>query len=80
MKLAYKEGIHLKNIHWIIIYYYRLFYFKNKSLPNIRNLLNYLNFKYNKKYDSIFLYNLFPKGVIKQISKISCLPKNVQCF
>ncbi len=80
IKLALKEGIHLKYIHWVIIYYFRLFYFKYNSLPNIRNLLNFLNIKYNKQYNSIFLYKLFPKGVIKQVSKISNLPKNVQCF
>ncbi len=80
IKLALNEGIYLEYIHWVIIYYFRFFYFKYNSLPNIRNLINFLNIKYNKKYDSIFLYKLFPKGIMRQVSKISCLPENVQCF
>ncbi len=79
MKLAFKEGIKLSYIHWKIIYYFRFFYFEYGNIPNIRSLLNYLN-KYNNKYDSILLYNLFPKGLIKQVSKIACLPLSVQCF
>ncbi len=80
IKIAYNYGIKLNYHHWIIIYYYRFFYFKHRNLPNIRNLLNFLNKKYKKKYDSIYLYRLFPKGVIKQVSDIACLPKKVQCF
>ncbi len=80
INLALKLGINLKYIHWIIIYYYRFFYFKHKILPSIRNLLIYLNKKYNKKYNSIYLYTLFPKGVIKQVCQISYLPEKIQCF
>ncbi len=84
ISLAYKFNIKLKYIHWIIIYYYRFFYFKYKILPSVRKLLIFLNEKFknkfNKKIDSFFLYKLFPKGLIKQVCIISCLPNKTQCF
>ncbi len=79
IKLALNENIILNNFHWKIIYYVRNFYFKNKLLPNIRNILCFLN-KKKVNFDSIFLFKLFPKGIIKQCSKIACLPENVSCF
>ncbi len=80
IELAKKQGLILKKIHWKIIYFYRKFYFKNGLLPNIKLLLCYLN-KKNHKYNSFFLFNLFPKGLNKQISNICCLSnKIVICF
>ncbi len=79
IKLALKENIILNNIHWKIIFYVRNFYFKNKVFPNTRNILFFLNKKKNY-FDSIFLFKLFPKGIIKQCSKIACLPDYVSCF
>ncbi len=80
INIALKEGIILNIYYWRIIFYYRLFFFKNNIIPNIRNLLNFLNKKYKCNYDSFYLFKLFPKGFIKQITKITCLPDNVQCF
>lgn len=80
INLAYKININLRYIHWVIIYFYRSFYFKYNILPSIRNLLIFLNKKYSTKYNSIYLYKLFPKGLIKQVCFISCLPNNIQCF
>ncbi len=79
-KLAKKQGLILDKIHWKIIYFYRNFYFKNGLLPNSKLLLQYLN-KKNYKYDSFFLFNLFPKGLNNQVSKICCLSKEIViCF
>ncbi len=80
LSIAKSEGINLNISHWRIIFYIRFFYFKYKIIPNIRNLLNYLNNKFNKKYDGIYLFKLFPKGFNRQIIKITCLPENIQCF
>ncbi len=80
IKIANKKGIILSKIHWKIIYFYRNFYFKNKLLPNIKILLFYLN-KNKNKYNSIYLFKLFPKGLIKQILDICGLSnKIVSCF
>ncbi len=80
IEIANKNGIKLKKIHWKIIYFFRSFYFKNKYLPNIRIVLMFLN-KDNIKYNSIYLFKLFPKGFLKQISDICCLSnKLVICF
>ncbi len=83
-RLAKKQGIILKNIHWKIILFYRKYFFLNKVIPSIRLLLIYLNKNESnkKKYNSLVLFNLFPKGVVKQILIISCLPKEsiMNCF
>ncbi len=80
INIAFKENIILNIYYWRIIFYFRFYYLKNKIIPNTRNLLNFLNKRYNYKYNSLYLFKLFPKGVIKQITKISCLPNNMQCF
>lgn len=80
INIAFKYGIILNIYYWRIIFYYRFFYIKNKIIPNIRNLLNFLNKKYNCNYDSFYLLKLFPNGFIKQIVKITCLPGNIRCF
>ncbi len=80
-KIAKIENIKMTKMHWVIIYYFREFYYLNKSTPNIRNLLTFLNKKFkNKVINSIFLFNLFPNGVMNQILKISCVPDFVRCF
>ncbi len=78
--IAVKENVLMTNIHWVIVYYFRSYYFKYSSIPSTINLLVYLNIKYNKKYDSIFLFKLFPEGVFNQVLKISCLSSFIRCF
>ncbi len=80
INIALKENIVLNIYYWRIIFYFRFFYIKNYNIPNVRNLLNFLNKKYNNNYNSLYLYKLFPKGFMKQIIKITCLPSNVRCF
>ncbi len=83
ISIASKYGIKLNYIHWKIIYYFRFFYFKNGNIPNIRNLIIFLNknvYFNNYKFDSLFLYKLFPGGLIKQVTSIACIPSFVQCF
>ncbi len=80
IKIAKKQGLILQKIHWKIIYFYRNFYNKNGLLPNSKILLQYLN---NKKhiYNSFLLFNLFPKGLNKQVSDICCLSNKIFiCF
>ncbi len=79
--IAKKEGLLMSNIHWLVIIYFRCYFFKNKSLPNNRILLSYLNKTFMlKKFNSIDLYKLFPKGLFKQVCLIGNLPKNINCF
>ncbi len=80
IKIAYNEGIIMNNSHWKIIYYFRFYYFKKKSIPSVISLMNFLNKKSNNKYNSVYLFKLFPKGLIKQVTKISCLSKYISCF
>ncbi len=80
INIALKENIILDIYYWRIIFYYRFFYIKNNFIPKIRNLLFFLNKKYNSNYDSLYLYKLFPKGFIKQIINITCLPSSIRCF
>ncbi len=80
IRIASKQGLVLKKIHWKIIYFYRDFYYKNGLLPNIKLLLEYLN-NNKSNYNSIILFNLFPKGLNKQVSEICCLSNKIfVCF
>ncbi len=81
LNIAKKESINMSVVHWVIIYYFRSYYFRFKNIPKTRNVLTYLNFKYvKKKYDSLVLFKLFPKGFVGQVLKISCLSSFVRCF
>ncbi|QJC28435.1 TusE/DsrC/DsvC family sulfur relay protein [Enterobacteriaceae endosymbiont of Plateumaris consimilis] len=80
-KIAFKEGIILTTKHWEIIYLLRILYKKFNTVPNLRMLVISLNKKYGfLKFDSTYIFNLFPKGPIKQASKIAGLPKTNICL
>ncbi|QJC29773.1 TusE/DsrC/DsvC family sulfur relay protein [Enterobacteriaceae endosymbiont of Plateumaris sericea] len=79
--IACKEGIILTSDHWEIIYLLRMLYKKFNTIPNVRMLILILKKKYgNLKGNSTYIFNLFPKGPIKQASKIAGLPKSNICL
>lgn len=84
-KIAYqiskKENILMNEDHWKIIYFLRNFYLVNKKLPKVRIIIESVTFKFNHKYEnSIYLFTLYPKGVLVQASKIAGIPKSINCF
>ncbi|QJC37148.1 TusE/DsrC/DsvC family sulfur relay protein [Enterobacteriaceae endosymbiont of Donacia thalassina] len=81
IKIAYSENIILTEKHWKVIYTLRFLYLEYNVYPNLRILINTLKKRYyNIYWDSIILFNLFPKGTIKQASNIAGLPKNNICL
>ncbi|WP_343154689.1 TusE/DsrC/DsvC family sulfur relay protein [Buchnera aphidicola (Pseudoregma panicola)] len=76
-KIAIKENIILKKIHWIIIKLIRKFYIKFKRVPSILIVHKILNKKNNNK---INLNELFNNNFVKISSKISGLPKTNICI
>ncbi|WP_168894529.1 TusE/DsrC/DsvC family sulfur relay protein [Enterobacteriaceae endosymbiont of Donacia versicolorea] len=81
LKIAYKENIILTSNHWKVIYTLRFLYIKFNTTPNLRILINVLKKRYeNINWDSIFLFNLFPKGSIRQASNIAGLPQKNICL
>ncbi|WP_343189367.1 TusE/DsrC/DsvC family sulfur relay protein [Buchnera aphidicola] len=79
-KIAKKEGIKMTIKHWEIIYLIKKFYKKYNIVPSLRMILKIKKKKKNKKYNSIYLFKLFPKGPSKQGSKIAGLPKPTKCL
>ncbi|QNS01651.1 MAG: TusE/DsrC/DsvC family sulfur relay protein [Buchnera aphidicola (Pentalonia nigronervosa)] len=80
-KIAKKENIKLSTDHWKIIVFVRQFYLKFKTTPSMRMLISSLKNNIHKKNrNSVYLFNLFPKGPAKQASKIAGIPKPVKCL
>lgn len=81
IKIAKHESIKMTYKHWEIIYCIRSFYIKFKiNVPN-RILLKIIKKKIGiKKSNNQYLLSLFPKGIIKQASKIAGLPKSKICL
>lgn len=81
IKIASSENIILTPNHWKVIYILRFLYFKYNINPNLRILINFLKKKHSNIYwDSIMLFQLFPKGILRQALNISGLPKNNICL
>uniref|UniRef100_UPI003F5D2D87 TusE/DsrC/DsvC family sulfur relay protein n=1 Tax=Buchnera aphidicola TaxID=9 RepID=UPI003F5D2D87 len=80
-EIAKKEKITLKNDHWKIIKFIRIFYFKFNTTPSMRMLIKSIeNIIGKEKSNSIYLFQLFPKGPAQQASKIAGIPKPSQCL
>lgn len=78
-KIALKNSIKMTKKHWKIILLMRNFYKKYNVTPSVRMLTKY--FKKNKfLINSQELFVLFPKGLIKQASKIAGLPEPKNCI
>ncbi len=80
-KIAKDEALTLAKDHWHVIYFLRNFYQQYHKTPPIRILVNQLAIQPGfEKRDSIYLNNLFPKGILKQASKLAGLPKPTRCM
>jgi len=73
-KLAAEEGIELTPRHWEIVHFLREHYKEHGSIHNARVLLNLLAEKFAKEQGMRQLYLLFPKGPVRQASRIAGLP------
>lgn len=79
--IALQDGLTLNNDHWHIISFLRNFYFEFNNSPTVRMLVKVLAEKIGpEKANSIYLHQLFPRGVIKQACKIAGLPKPARCI
>jgi len=79
--IAKKEKLVLIKDHWHVIYFLRNFYQQYHKTPPIRVLVNQLVVQIGpKKASSIYLNNLFPKGVLQQASKLAGLPRPGRCM
>lgn len=80
-EIAKKEKITLNNDHWKVIKFIRSFYFKFNVTPSMRILITSIEKVMGKeKSNSIYLFQLFPKGPAQQASKIAGIPKPSQCL
>lgn len=79
--MAEKERLTLIKDHWYVIYFLRNFYQQYHKAPPIRMLVNHLAVQIgSEKATSLYLNDLFPKGVLKQASKLAGLPKPARCL
>ncbi|WP_343189857.1 TusE/DsrC/DsvC family sulfur relay protein [Buchnera aphidicola (Astegopteryx bambusae)] len=76
-KIAKKEKIKLKKIHWKIIKIIRKFYSKFERMPSILMVYKILKKETNK---TIYINKLFNNNFIKISSKISGIPKQNICM
>ncbi|QCI23976.1 TusE/DsrC/DsvC family sulfur relay protein [Buchnera aphidicola (Macrosiphoniella sanborni)] len=80
-EIAKIENINLSADHWKIIIFIRKFYLKFKITPSMRMLIISIKKKMNcSKINSIYLFQLFPKGPAQQASKIAGIPKPNACL
>ncbi|PPI88764.1 sulfurtransferase TusE [Candidatus Pantoea edessiphila] len=81
VKIALQENISMTVEHWSIIYFIRSFYLKYNISPKMRMLAMAIANQYGKeKGNSCYLFHLFPKGIIKQATKIAGIPKPNKCL
>ncbi len=79
--IAEQENIILSEQHWEVVHFVRDFYLEYNSSPAIRMLVKAMAQKLGEeKGNSMYLYNLFPKGPAKQATKIAGLPKPARCI
>ncbi|SNC58416.1 TusE/DsrC/DsvC family sulfur relay protein [Sodalis endosymbiont of Henestaris halophilus] len=81
VKISRLEGLILSEAHWQVIYFLRAFYMQYKISPTVRMLLAAISNVYGaEKWNSRYLFYLFPQGPAKQATKIAGLPKTVKCL
>jgi tRNA 2-thiouridine synthesizing protein E len=80
--LAAQDDITLSREHWAIIIFLRKYYLEHEKTPGLRILVKHLGIILNDedKSNSLYLYQLFPKGPAKQASRIAGLPKPIRCL
>ena len=77
---AAEDKLKLTPIHWEILYFLRKFYRQHQRSPATRLLVQTLKQNHGIEKDSIYLYRLFPKGPVKQATRIAGLPRPAQCI
>lgn len=78
--LAEQDKLILINDHWTVIHFLRNFYQQYQTMPMVRVLVKELAKEMgSEKGNSVYLNALFPKGLVKQASKIAGLPKPTRC-
>ncbi|WWP00451.1 MAG: TusE/DsrC/DsvC family sulfur relay protein [Candidatus Dasytiphilus stammeri] len=81
MNLAQNEGVNMNQAHWEIIHLVRNFYIHFNTVPNMRILVKMIADTHGvKKGNSRYLFSLFSKSPVKQISKIAGLPNPGICI
>lgn len=79
-EIARQEEILLTSQHWEVINFVRDYYEEFRIAPAIRVLIKAIGKKLGPdKGNSIYLYELFPKGPALQACKIAGLPKPTGC-
>lgn len=79
--MAKKEALTLSKDHWHVIYSLRNYYQQYHKTPSIRMLANQLAVQIGaEKADSAYLHSLFPKGILRQASKLAGLPRPARCM
>jgi tRNA 2-thiouridine synthesizing protein E len=78
--IAQDDGLVLTTDHWQVIYFLRNFYQQYQIMPAMRVLVKELAKQMGTKSNSIYLNSLFPKGLMRQASKIAGLPKPTRCI
>jgi len=79
--IARSENIELGDDHWEVVNFLRNFYEEYQIEPAARILTRAIKRTLGpEKGNSIYLYELFPGGPIRQASKIAGLPKPTSCI
>lgn len=78
-KIAKNEALTLTKDHWHVIYFLRNYYQQHHKTPLIRILVNQLVVQLGPTYN-LNLNDLFPKGILKQASKLAGLPRPTRCI
>lgn len=79
--LAQQDNLILTDDHWQVINFLRNFYLQYNTMPTMRVLVKELAKQLNaEKSNGIYLNNLFPKGLMRQASKVAGLPKPTRCI
>ncbi len=80
-QLAVEENIVLSEAHWELIKFLQHFYQQYQHIPKMRALSKAIKLELGaEKSGSLYLYDLFPNGPIKQGCKIAGLPKPPHCI
>lgn len=81
ISIARSENINLTDKHWQVIYAARKFHQEFDLSPEMRPLVKWVGQQIgDDKGNSIYLLTLFPGSPAKLVSKISGLPKPLNCI
>jgi tRNA 2-thiouridine synthesizing protein E len=78
--VALHDGITLTDTHWGLVAYFRHYYQENQRVPSMNKLVMTLGrhhgpaFSDRKVYEK-FLYDLFPRGPVQTLARLSGLPR-----